>query len=197
MEARLAQNPTAAPPAAAWSDDLAYTRVVAEGVYLHERETLVQAVTERGPGFWVLTPLDTGERIILVNRGFVPPERRDAGTRRVDLTAGRVRVAGLLRASEPRGGFLRSNAPAEGRWYSRDVQAIAQARSLDDVAPYFIDADAAASDGEYPAGGLTVVRFRNTHLSYALTWLGLSLLSLIGAATISRHRRALSAALSA
>ena len=41
-------------------------------------ETLVQAVTEHGAGFWVLTPLRTGQGIIFVNRGFVPTDRRDA-----------------------------------------------------------------------------------------------------------------------
>ena len=38
------------------------------------------------------------------------------------------------------------------------------------VAPFFIDADATPNDGGYPIGGLTVVRFPNNHLIYALTW---------------------------
>ena len=36
----------------------------------------IQAATALGGGFWVLTPLDTGGFTVLVNRGFVPPERR-------------------------------------------------------------------------------------------------------------------------
>ena len=98
-------------------------------------------------------------------------------------------MTGLLRASEPDGAFLRANAPDEGRWYSRDVAAIARARGLSDVAPYFIDADATPNPGGHPVGGLTVVRFRDSHFSYALTWFGLSILSLAGGAIVLRNRR--------
>lgn len=190
VETRLGRAPVEAPTGPVWSADDAYTRVAAEGVFRHDREVLVQAVTEYGPGFWVMTPLATNEGVILINRGFIPPERRHPSTRLEGQTTGRVRVTGLLRASEPDGGFLRANAPEEGRWYSRDVPAIAEDRALDGrVAPYFIDADATPNPGGYPLGGLTVVRFRNSHFSYALTWFGLSILSLLGGAIVLRNRR--------
>ena len=98
-------------------------------------------------------------------------------------------VTGLLRASEPGGGFLRANDPARDRWYSRDVAAIARARGLGEVAPFFIDADATPNPGGYPVGGLTVVAFRNDHLVYALTWFGLAGLSLFGVLLLGRTRR--------
>ncbi|MDH2375548.1 SURF1 family cytochrome oxidase biogenesis protein, partial [Cobetia sp. 3AK] len=69
----------------------------------------------------MLTPLDTGKFTLLVNRGFVPPELRG----KVAAPEGEVSVEGLLRVTEPGGGFLRSNDPAQDRWYSRDVAAIA------------------------------------------------------------------------
>jgi hypothetical protein len=82
------------------------------------RETLDQAVTERGPGFWVLTPFaaDLGFTV-LVNRGFVPEERR--GTRRAAVQGGGTTVTGLLRLSEPGGGFLRANDPAAALVFAR------------------------------------------------------------------------------
>jgi surfeit locus 1 family protein len=191
VEARLSAAPVAPPPGSDWSPDDAYTRVTLTGVFQHDRETPVQAVTEAGPGWWVMTPLLTDRGTVLVNRGFVPSARRDPATRPAGQIAGPVRVTGLLRASEPGGGFLRSNAPTAGRWYSRDVAAIAGARGVrDPVAPYFIDADATPNPGGYPVGGMTVVRFRNSHLVYALTWFGLSLLSLAGAFVIHRNRPA-------
>lgn len=67
---------------------------------------------------------------------------------------------------------------ATGRWYSRDVPAIASAHGLGDVAPYFVDADASMGtpgSGD-PVGGLTVVSFRDNHLVYALTWYALALM---------------------
>jgi surfeit locus 1 family protein len=79
------------------------------------------------------------------------------------------------------------------------VQAIAAARGLRlvRVAPYFIDQEAASASGggasggadSAPVGGLTVIAFRNTHLSYAITWYGLALLVVIGAWIVIREER--------
>src|SRR5690606_36624396 len=100
---------------------------------------------------------------LLVNRGFVPPDKRDATTRAAGNPDGPVTVTGLLRITEPGGALLRAIDPAADRWYSRDVAAISEARGLGRVAPYFLDADAAPNRGGYPVGGLTVVRFRDPH----------------------------------
>jgi surfeit locus 1 family protein len=168
VDRRLAAAPAPAPGPALWpriarSD--AYTRVTVRGSFRNDRETLVQAVTELGPGFWVLAPLVTDRGFtVLVNRGFVPTGRKSWAR-----DAAPVTITGLLRISEPKGGFLRSNDPAAGRWYSRDVAAIAAAKSLGTVAPYFIDADA-TSTTTWPRAGLTVIAFPNNHLQYALTW---------------------------
>ncbi|MFC4257271.1 SURF1 family protein [Altererythrobacter xixiisoli] len=182
VEANIHAAPIAAPGPDGWAGINpardAYRQIRATGHFRHDREVLVQAVTERGGGFWVVTPLETSGFTVLVNRGFVPPERRDPASRAQGNPDGPVTITGLLRISEPGGGFLRSNDPAAGRWYSRDVAAIARAQGIADVAPYFIDADATANPGGYPVGGLTVVQFSDNHLVYALTWFGLALLTL-------------------
>lgn len=149
-----------------------YSHVWIHGVYRAIQPTLVQAVTEKGPGFWVLAPMtaDSGF-VVLVNRGFVPLDAREQVRK---PATGQVKVTGLLRESEPGGAFLHHNAPAANRWYSRDVGAIATTYGLSRVAPYFIDADATAGYTGWPAGGMTVVHFRNAHLSYALTWFSLA-----------------------
>ncbi len=171
--------PQSIPAPASWPEVNAaadeYRHVTVTGRFLHDRETLVQAVTDDGRGFWVLTPLRTTDgNIVLVNRGFVPPERREPATRREADTTGAVTITGLLRTTEPKGAFLRTNDPSANRWYSRDVAAIADARGLAPVAPFFIDADATLNPGGYPIGGLTVITFANNHLIYALTWFALA-----------------------
>ena len=85
-------------------------------------------MTELGGGYWVMTPLvrDDGTTV-LVNRGFVPADKRDPASWRSAEPAA-VTVTGLLRMTEPGGAFLRSNDPAADRWYSRDVAAIAASR---------------------------------------------------------------------
>ena len=157
-----------------------YRRVAISGQFDNARETLVQAVTAYGGGFWVMTPLLLGDgRAVLVNRGFVLPEQRDPGARGDVAPEGVVTVTGLLRQTEPDGGFLRSNDPAGGRWFSRDVAAIGAQDGLADVAPFFIDADRLAPDA-VPIGGLTVISFSNNHLIYAITWFALAAMLLAG-----------------
>ncbi|QAY79641.1 SURF1 family protein [Sphingosinicella sp. BN140058] len=194
VDARVHARPVPAPGPLTWphldARTAEYLKIHARGRFRHDRETLVQAVTELGPGFWVLTPLETDRGFtLLVNRGFVPQDRRDAATRRQGQSAGAVTVSGLLRLSEPGGAFLRSNDAPNNRWYSRDVAAIARARGLTGAAPYFLDAGGASNPGGWPRGGMTQIRFRNTHLSYALTWYGLAVLTLVGIVLLIRHWR--------
>ena len=188
VEQRLAAAPVAAPEPAAWpatGADAAYTRIQIRGRFLGGRDSYVQAVTDLGGGYWLLTPLraDAGWTV-LVNRGFVPADLRGKVAPPADA---RVTVTGLLRVSEPGGGFLRHNDPAQNRWYSRDVRAIAARHRVDDAAPYFIDADRTGSG--WPRGGMTVVRFTNNHLVYALTWFALAALIIL-LALLARRRTA-------
>lgn len=186
VDARVAAAPVAAPPPGEWSaltaEAAEYRRVAATGRFAPDRDVLVQAVTERGPGFWVMTPLETDAGwIVLVNRGFVAGDRRNDRP----LPQGPQTVTGLLRMSQPDGAFLRANDPGVGRWYSRDTGAIAAALELERVAPYFIDADRAGT--EQPIGGLTVIAFRNHHLQYALTWFAMAgLLAFLTARALRR-----------
>jgi surfeit locus 1 family protein len=182
VDARIHAAPVAA-PAVATKDD-AYLRVRAHGVYLPGKDTFVQASTVRGPGYWAMTPLRQADgAVVLVNRGYVPARAA------LPPPAGTVDVVGLLRVSEPKGGFLRSNVPADDRWYSRDVAAIAARRGLAATRGYFIDADASDRRAGAPVGGLTVIRFPNSHLAYAVTWYILALMSIAGFVLWIRQER--------
>ncbi len=175
VEARIHAAAVPAPTQGDWPNiDAArdeYRRVRLRGRLLNDKEALVYTATELGAGYWVMTPLarDDGTTV-LVNRGFVPSEKRAVSARRQGQVSGETEIAGLMRMSEPEGSLLRSNRPEDDRWYSRDVGAIAAARDLSDVAPYFIDADATPNPGGLPVGGLTHVVFANNHLVYAITW---------------------------
>lgn len=165
-----------------------YRHVVAHGTFLNDRETFVQAVTGLGGGYWVLTPFRTDDGfVVLINRGFVPPDLREPARRAAGQHAGRVAVTGLLRITERQGTLLQSNDPASDLWYARDVAAIAATREIGATAPYFVDADATPNSGGYPVGGLTVLAFTNNHLVYALTWYMLAVLLASTAIWMSRH----------
>ena len=186
VDARVHAAPGAAPAPAIWPvlsrehDEYRHLRLT--GRFVDDRATLVQASTVLGPGYWVLTPFhcDDGSSV-LVNRGFVRS--------RAALPAGpqHQSISGLLRMSERDKPLLRENDPRAGRWYTRNVQAIAAARGLGPVAPYFVDQDAAPATVQgAPVGGLTVIAFHNNHLVYAVTWFALSLMAAAGCALIAR-----------
>lgn len=220
VDQRVHSLPVAAPGPALWPQiDAAgyeYLPVTLQGRWLHDKTVLTQAATELGAGFWVLTPLQQADGWqVIVNRGFVPPDQRarwlagsgagaGSGSDATAMTDAPVSVQGLLRISEPRGGFLRTNDPAQGRWYSRDVAAIAATQGLNNAAPYFIDQGLpdlrgapslapAPATGE-PRSGMTVIRFANSHAVYALTWYGLALMVVGAAWYVARYERRRSAA---
>jgi surfeit locus 1 family protein len=176
VEARAHATPVDAPPAAersALADpaEYEYRRVKLSGTFLNDKEIQVYTVSDLGPGYWVMTPLarDDGSNVI-VNRGFVPSDKRDPSSRREGEPTGQVEIVGLMRAPETGGLFLRTNDPANGRWYSRNIPQISQASGLSEVAPFYVDADATPNPGGLPVGGKTMLTFPNNHLSYAVTW---------------------------
>jgi surfeit locus 1 family protein len=188
VEARTRAPLVPAPGRERWSEVAAedeYARVTVTGRWREERPALAQASTKFGGGHWVMAffARDDGTTV-LVNRGFAPAEARDPAAWRAP-PAGRLTLTGLLRLSEPHGGFLRVNDPGADRWHSRDVAAIAAARGVPDVAPYFVDADAVAGAQGWPAAGLTTLVFRNDHLVYAVTWGVLAAMAAAGAVAVN------------
>ncbi|WP_430474726.1 SURF1 family protein [Thalassospira lucentensis] len=169
-----------------------YRKVMVTGTFRNDLESQVYTATDYGAGYWVMTPLVRGDgSIVMINRGFVPTDHRDPDTRRDGMVEGEVTITGLLRMDEPVGTFMRDNVPQDDRWYSRDVRAMAIKRGVDanDVAPYFIDGDGARHPAKLPVGGLTKINFANNHVTYALTWFGLAILTLVGAWLVLRHRK--------
>jgi surfeit locus 1 family protein len=187
VSSRASAAPDPAPVKADWADlkpeTYEYRHVRVSGVYDIAHQALVFRALESprgkygGQGVLVMTPLQLADGAsIIVNRGFVPLERKDAAEVAPPSPA---EVVGLMRASEPRNLFTPADDPARGEWFTRDPAAIAAAFGLSRVAPFTIDADAAADPDALPEGGETVLAFPNNHFEYALTWFGMAL-ALVG-----------------
>jgi surfeit locus 1 family protein len=163
-----------------------YRRVTVSGRFHHDKEAHIYTVVSEkrgryaGPGFWVMTPLELSSgAFVIVNRGFVPLDRKDAGTRKEGQLSGAVSLTGLLRMPEESNLFAPANDPSKDAWYRRDAVEIAKARALKRTAPFTIDADSTPNPGGLPQGGDTRVVFTNNHLQYAVTWFGIAL-ALVG-----------------
>jgi surfeit locus 1 family protein len=186
IEARTKAPTVAIPSEGDWKNVSAerdeYRRVTARGAFRHDREVQVYTVVSEqkgraaGPGYWVMTPLELNSgAAVIVNRGFVPLDRRKPDTRSAGQLSGQTTVTGLLRMPEQATPFSPENDPARNAWYRRDPGEIARALKLERVAPFTIDADATPNPGGLPEGGRTRINFPNDHLQYAITWFGLAL----------------------
>lgn len=180
VNARVAAPAVAAPAVGDWprvnkADD-EYRHVTLRGHLLNTAEAQVYTLSDYGAGYWVMTPLKREDgSVVYINRGFVPMDKRAPATRPEAQTDGEVTVTGLLRMPESKGWLLQqANDPAHDAWYRRDIAAIASSRHIGVVAPYFVDADAKPNPGGWPKGGLTVVKFPNSHLMYAITWFSMA-----------------------
>jgi surfeit locus 1 family protein len=190
IERGLASEPEALPPEASWPrlkpKAYDYSKVTLTGRFLHDKEFHVQGLlTTEGSrttppttilGTYVLTPLQVPDgAIVIVNRGFVPPDKADPSTRAQGQVGGEQTVVGLLRAPQSQGWFVPDDEPAKNSWFTRDPARMAAAAGLSRVAPFIVDADATPVPGGLPAGGKTIIAFPNNHLQYALTWFALAL----------------------
>jgi surfeit locus 1 family protein len=160
----------------------------AEGVFDHARERYVGATSERGQaGFHVVTPLLLdGGQVLLVNRGFVPSERKDPARRREGQVEGRVAVEGLVRvppAGKP-SWLAPDNHPEANMWFWVDPAAMAPG-----ALPFYLDASPAPNPGGWPKGGVTRLKLSNDHLQYAITWYALAAALLVIYVVYHRQNR--------
>jgi surfeit locus 1 family protein len=171
--------------------DWEYSRITLYGEFDHSAEVQVYTVTDLGPGYWALTPLQMPDgRHVIINRGFVPNDMRSPQSRPEGQTHGAVTITGLIRATETGGLFLRENDLASQRYYRRDIAQIANAKGIDNAAPFYVDADGTANPGGLPIGGKTQLKFPNNHLSYAITWFILAVMMIAAGWFVSRNLNA-------
>jgi len=189
---RLAAPPAALPAPATWprldpaSDE--YRRVTFTATFDHGKEALIYAAASAfrpdvpggGTGDWVFTParLPDGAYVI-VNRGFVPEARKDAASRTAGQIASAVEIVGVMRWPDARHWFSPADDLQHNMWFTRDPLAIAAAKGLGSVAPFYVEQESPTPPGGLPQPGKLVVRLRNEHLQYAVTWYGLALVLVV------------------
>lgn len=169
-----------------------YERVRVDGQFLHDREfhMLARSLTADEIGYQVLTPFRvTGGGTVIVNRGFVPSDRRDPETRPEGQVQGTVSVTGIARFPQAPGlrWLIPDNRPTDNVWIWPDLQRMAATVGIEPVAPFVIEADATPNPGGLPVGGQTRLNIPNDHLQYAITWYALAVALVI--MFIVAHRR--------
>ena len=179
-------------------------------------------------GYAIITPLKlTDGRIVLVNRGWVPADKKLAESRPDSRVHGHATITGLIRTDRDRSYFTPENQPEKNIWFARDIDAMAAYAQLAHVVPAMVDevqgpgvrdqrsektvvvtparapgsalqtpntmdpgvARANLDDNRalpIPSDG--VIRLRNDHLSYIITWYGIALGILVIFVTYHRKK---------
>ena len=170
--------PAMAPPASA--EDIAeieFRKVALAGRFLNDREMYLAARSLRGNlGYHVVTPFIGGDgEVTLVDRGWVPLDRKEPKSREAGEIEGTTTIEGLIRKQGRPGWFVPDNQPGKNFWFFVDIPAMAGHAGLAKVRPYFVEAGPGANPGGLPIGGQSQIELPNNHLSYAITWYSLSL----------------------
>jgi surfeit locus 1 family protein len=182
---RVAAPPTALPPARDWPGldpaEHEYSRVTLSALFDNADEALVYGTTSAFRpdvtrlGYWVFTPARLADgSTVIVNRGFIPEDKKYPKTREAGQIAEPVTIVGALRWPDARHWFTPSDDPAHNLWLSRDPQSIAAAKGLGAVAPFYVEQDSPVPPGGIPQPGKLVVALPDNHLQYAATWYGLA-----------------------
>jgi surfeit locus 1 family protein len=186
INSRLAHAPEDLPPRANWprlrEDGDEFRRVTFPAEFLDGEEALVYTAGSplrpdvKGPGYWVFSPARlAGGSIILINRGFVPIDRKDPATRAEGTPRGTIDLVGVMRWPEPRSNFTPADDPSNNVWFLRDSNSIATFKKWTTAAPFYVDQEGPAPAGGLPKPGKLEVHLPDNHLQYAITWFGLAL----------------------
>ncbi len=186
--AAMTGSPAPLPATLAAARTLDFHRVRAAGRFVPDRTLHLYATDAAGAaGYHVLAPLVLdGGAIVIVDRGFVPAERKTE----ITDPDGEQAVTGVLRVAPDAkpGWFTPDNQPERGQWFWVDLPAMAKAMKVEGALAFYVDADATPGAG-LPVGGQTVIDLPNNHLQYAITWYALAVALIVVYIVLIRRRR--------
>ena len=179
---RTTADPIALPALGTDPESVDFRRVTLQGHYDHAHEFYMPARSQNGNvGYWIVTPLlvDDGKSAVLVNRGWVPDDKRDPARRAEGQLPGQVTFDAIIRQPQKQSWFQPPNEPVKNRWFYLSPAEMALASGLPLRADLYFDAVKTDVPGGFPIGGQTRINLPNDHLSYAITWGALAVALLV------------------
>lgn len=163
-------------------EDFEYRIVNVSGEFLHDKEVhlFTGPRVHRGKsGYNILTPMKRADgSYILVDRGWVPSTMKNSNDRFVE---GEVTIEGMIHKGEHKGRFTMDNNLKDNIWFWIDIDRIKRETGLE-LPNYYIRAVRHADDAWepiVPIAGDIVVKRRNDHLQYAITWYSFAIILLV------------------
>ncbi|MBY6089059.1 SURF1 family protein [Maritimibacter alkaliphilus] len=127
---------------------------------------------EKGAGYRLITPFESGDRRVLIDRGFLPVDRPVPETPTREVT-----VIGNLLWPDEVDGYTPEPDRDQGLWFARDLPALAAELGTEPLLIVLRDEtfdDAGVSPLPVSSAGIP-----NDHLGYAVQWFGMALIWLV------------------
>ncbi len=205
LDARITEAPVALPSPDRWNTMSAATdefrRVTFTATYKPQPDAMVYSsgsgVRPDVPGAvtWAFLPaaLPDGATVV-INAGFVQNTMQDRAQQdrvvKTLLTGAPVTMTGYLRYPETAGTLTPHDDVAKRLWFNRDQRAMANALGWGDVAPFYVDLETPVPANGIPKPGPLVVRLKDDHMQYAITWFSLAAAVVIAFGVWTRGQRA-------
>ena len=163
-------------------DTATFRHATAEGTFENAQESYVFAPrnddTGTHLGYKVITPLRlTAGALVMVDRGWVPQEKRDPLLRTKGQVETTVNVRGLLKPAASPGMFTPDPNLNDHIWYVHDIAAMAASFGLKPATTLYLEASTPTPGGPTPISD--VPELPDNHLQYALTWFGLAIVLVV------------------
>lgn len=166
IDARIGAAPVALPTVADPEGDR-YLPVRAEGEIVGEEVHVLVSTKLRGAGYRIIQALETDGRRVLLDRGYVDVDKKDAARQ-----AGPVVVTGNLHWPDEIDSFTPENDIAANTWFARDVPTLAAHLNTEPL--LIIAREVSPVDPLLTPLPVDTSGIPNDHLGYAVTWFGLA-----------------------
>ncbi|MDC1181108.1 SURF1 family protein [Candidatus Pelagibacter ubique] len=146
-----------------------YLRVKTRGSIDFEKQIYLYNLNEKGkPGFEVINPLKVGNNNYLLNRGWIPFNKKEDETINV---IDENYINGVLRKQIKPNIFKPKNDLFENYWFTLDRDDIFKFTGKN-FSPYVIYL---SGNNEFPKPKSITANISNNHKKYALTWFSLAI----------------------
>ncbi|HAT35998.1 MAG TPA: SURF1 family protein [Rhodospirillaceae bacterium] len=163
-------------------NELEFQQVKVRGRFEHKHEFhLVNRSLNGNPGVHIITPFvrTDGGGAILINRGWVPFDKKPVSERPKSQFDEPVTVTGIVRLVKGQGTFTPDNDAKTNHWFFIDPAAMGAASGHQFPAGYYLLDGNRQVPGGFPVGHQWTLNIRNDHLQYAITWYAMALALLV------------------
>ncbi|MDB9825942.1 SURF1 family protein [Candidatus Pelagibacter sp.] len=145
-----------------------YLRIKTKGSINYERQIYLYNLNEKGePGFEVVSPLTTNNENYLLNRGWIPFDKKN---NKIINKVDESNIIGILKKQTKANMFKPKNDISSNYWFTLNREDIFKFTGKK-FSPYIIYL---SNKNELPKPKLITANISNNHKKYAITWFSLA-----------------------